>query len=108
MDPYWCRVAVLHDVGKYHAQLGVFGRVAATVLAAGLGSARMNDWADRSGWRGQVGRYHRHGEIGADEIRAAGGPEDAAVWSEIHHHPDRFDRSSISAPVLAVLDAADH
>lgn len=108
LDARWLRVAVLHDVGKYHARLGVFGRVAATVVAVGLGSARMNDWADRSGWQGQVGRYHRHGEIGADEIRAIGGLEDAAVWSEIHHHRDRFDGASIPPAVLRVLDAADH
>ncbi len=107
-DPVWLRAALLHDVGKFDAHLGVFGRSWATVLATGLGSARVQAWHDRPGWRGRVGRYQRHGETGAAEIRAAGGSEEAAIWSELHHSPDRFAASPIPPEMLTVLDAADH
>ncbi len=107
-DPVWVQAALLHDVGKFDAHLGVFGRVFATVVAAGLGTSRVQAWHDRPGWRGRCGRYQLHGEAGAAEIRAAGGPEEAAVWSELHHYPERFAASPIPPEILRVLDAADH
>lgn len=107
-DPVWIRVALLHDVGKFDSHLGVFGRVSATVLATALGNDRVRAWASNSSWKGRIGSYQRHGEIGAAEIRAAGGPENAAVWSELHHHPDQFAASSIPLEILTILDAADH
>jgi hypothetical protein len=107
-DPVWVHAALLHDVGKYDAHLGVFGRVLATVLATVLGTRRVQAWHDRPGWRGRCGRYQLHGETGAAEIRAAGGPEEAAVWSELHHYPEHFADSSIPPEMLTILDAADH
>ena len=107
-DPVWIRAALLHDVGKFDSHLGVFGRVAATVLAAALGDERVGAWASTGGRKGRIGSYQRHGEIGAAEIRAAGGPPEAAVWSELHHHPDQFAHASISPEMLTILDAADH
>jgi hypothetical protein len=107
-DPVWVRAALLHDVGKYHARLGVIGRSVATVAAHGLGRERVRGWASRDGLRGRIGRYERHGEIGADELRAVGSPEPVAEWSALHHHPDRFPSAGIPPAELAVLDAADH
>ena len=107
-DPVWIRVSLLHDVGKFDAGLGVLGRVTTTLLATLIGDARVRDWARRSGWRGRLGRYQTHDEIGAAQIRAVGGPEAAAVWSELHHHPERFGASSIPMSVLHRLGAADH
>jgi hypothetical protein len=107
VDAACVQAALLHDVGKFDAGLGTAGRVAATVTAALVGRARVGAWAARPGWRGRFGRYERHGEIGAREIRAAGGSEMAAEWSELHHHRDRFAASAIPPDVLAVLDAAD-
>jgi hypothetical protein len=107
-DPVWPRAALLHDAGKYHAELGVLGRSFATVAAYGLGHDRVRTWAGRSGVRGRFGRYERHGEIGADELRAVGSPEPVAEWSALHHHPERFAASPIPTDVLAVLDRADH
>jgi len=107
-DPVWVRAALLHDVGKAHADLGVLGRSAATAVAVGAGRARVGAWSDRPGWRGRIGRYERHGEIGAEELRAAGSPAPVVEWSALHHHPDRFPTSGIPADVLVVLDAADH
>ncbi len=108
VDAIWVHAALMHDVGKFDARLGVFGRSAATVIATVSGPNRMAAWASRPGWRGRIGRYQRHGEIGAAEIRAVGGAEEAAIWSELHHYPDRFFAAPVPAEVLAVLDAADH
>jgi len=107
-DPVWVRAALLHDVGKYHADLGVCGRSVATVAAWGLGRARVRGWAERRGLPGRIGRYELHGEIGADELRAVGSPWPVAEWSALHHHRARFPTSAIPAAELAVLDAADH
>ena len=106
-DRVWIQAALLHDVGKFELHLGVFGRVAATVLAYGIGHDRVRGWAGTSGWRGRVGSYEMHGEIGAAEIRAVGGPEEAAMWSELHHHRDQFAFSTIAPKTLQILDKAD-
>ena len=106
-DRVWVQAALLHDVGKHDAALGTFGRVGATVGSAVLGRSRVRGWSDRTGLRGRLGRYELHGELGATSIRAAGGPEEAAWWSELHHHRDRFASSSIPPAILDILDAAD-
>jgi hypothetical protein len=106
-DPVWVRAALLHDVGKYHAGLGVIGRSVSTVATWGLGPTRVHGWVGRRGVRGRMGRYELHGEIGADELLAAGSPEPIAEWSALHHHRDRFATSHIPADVLVVLDRAD-
>ena len=107
-DRVWIRVSLLHDVGKFDARLGVFGRVLATMLAMTVGDERVRGWAGRPGWRGRLGTYQTHDEIGAAQIRAVGGPEAAAVWSQLHHRPERFASSSIPMTYLVRLDAADH
>ncbi len=106
-DPVWVRAALLHDVGKHAADLGVIGRSFATVVAVLGGRPRIAGWAARPGWRGRIGRYERHGEIGADELRAAGSPEAVAEWSALHHRRERFAASAIPPDVLAVLIVAD-
>jgi hypothetical protein len=107
-DPVWARAALLHDVGKHHAGLGVIGRSVATAAAYGLGRRRVRGWADAAGLRGRIGRYELHGEIGADELRAVGSPEPVVEWSALHHHRADFATSDIPPAELAVLDAADH
>ncbi len=103
----WVQAALLHDVGKFDSHLGVLGRVVATVLAYGIGHDRVRSWAATSGWRGRIGSYEMHGEIGAAEIRAADGPEEAALWSELHHQPDQFANSTIPLKTLQILAEAD-
>lgn len=104
----WIAAAMLHDVGKYDAGLSVPGRAVATILASGRrGSARVGRWESRAGWRRHVARYARHGELGADQIRRAGGREEAAVWSAAHHHPETFTQLPIPYAVVQVLDTAD-
>lgn len=57
--------ALLHDVGKLDAGLGVVGRVLATLWRAARGDA-----ADAG--TGRIGRYLRHESIGAEWCRALG------------------------------------
>lgn len=85
----WVAAALLHDVGKIQADLGVVGRSVATVVGGVVGKRRMAGWHDESGVRGRFGRYAAHGEIGGSMVRSAGGREAAARWAEVHHLADR-------------------
>jgi hypothetical protein len=98
-DPRWQAVALLHDVGKLDAGLGVAGRVLATV--AGVVRPRTRDSS------GRFGRYLRHDEIGGAMIRAADGREEAAVWATVHHHRERWPDTRVPRPVAEALAAAD-
>lgn len=105
----WLAAALLHDVGKYDAGLSVTGRALATVAGAGrAGQARMMHWRTASGWRGRFATYAEHGELGATEIRRAGGREEAALWSAAHHHPETWSALPIPSAVVRALDRADH
>jgi putative nucleotidyltransferase with HDIG domain len=72
--PDLVRAALLHDVGKRHARLGVVGRVTASLLRL----ARMPA-------PGRLGAYLDHGRLGAEEL-AAGGAEPIVVRFARHHH----------------------
>jgi hypothetical protein len=103
----WLAVALLHDVGKLDAGLGVFGRTIATVLGAVAGRVRVDRWTSATGFRLRTATYLRHDERGAARIRAAGGREEAARWALAHHHRDRWPASGVPAPVAEALAAAD-
>ena len=107
-DPRWLAAALLHDIGKLDARLGVYGRVVATVSGAAAGPGIADAWSERSGFTGRVGLYLRHPEIGADRIRLAGGPEEAAQWAAAHHEPSTWDTLTIPELVVAALAAADN
>lgn len=108
-DPSFLEAALLHDVGKQAAGLGVYGRVVATVSAAVAGRDAATMWVRGKGFTRRVGLYVDHGAIGADMIRLAGGSEAAAAWSAAHHEPpETWPALPIPAPVVAVLDAADN
>jgi hypothetical protein len=104
----WLAAALLHDVGKIDAGLGVFGRSGATVVGAWAGSARLDRWAGKDGFRRRVAWYRRHDERGADRIRVAGGRDEAARWAWAHHHRDRWPESGVPRPVAEALEAADN
>lgn len=105
----WVAVALLHDVGKYDAGLSVPGRAIATVVLAVTAPSRRDRWAARgTGLRGRIAVYARHGELGAAEIRRAGGREEAARWSAAHHHPETWPTLAIPPEVVRILDAADN
>lgn len=106
-DPRWAAAALLHDIGKLDARLGVYGRVVATVSGAAGGRGMADAWSERSGFTRRVGLYLRHPELGADRIRLVGGPEEAAQWATAHHDPATWDTLAIPEPVVAALAAAD-
>jgi len=101
--------ALVHDVGKRHAHLGVIGRSIATVIGWVVRSDdRRGALAAARGWPGRVGRYLRHDVVGAEEVASAGGSPLAVGWTAHHHHRERF--ASLPAPpaVSGALAAADH
>ena len=71
------RAALLHDVGKRHARLGVIGRS----LASGLELVRLPA-------PGRLNAYLQHGPIGADELRSVGAEGLVVAFTE-HHHGTR-------------------
>jgi hypothetical protein len=104
----WIAASMLHDVGKYDADLSVPGRALATVLVAGRrGAQRVERWREVGGFRHRVALYADHGDVGAAQIRRAGGREEAARWSAAHHHPETWDALGWPAAVVAALDEAD-
>lgn len=107
-DPRWLAAALLHDIGKLDARLGVYGRVVATVSGVAGGPGIADAWSERSGFTRRVGLYLRHPEIGADRIRLAGGPEEAAQWAAAHHSAATWSTLDIPEPVIAALAAADN
>lgn len=73
LGPAGVRAALLHDVGKRHARLGVIGRSFASVAI----KARL---PLTSRWR----LYRDHGRIGSKELEAVG--SDSLVVEFAHHH----------------------
>ena len=106
-DDQWLAAALLHDVGKLDARLGVFGRVGATLAGAAAGHDMAAIWSEKRGVTRRVGLYLRHPEIGADHIRVAGGPGNAARWAAVHHDRDAWESTGIPTPVLIALHDAD-
>lgn len=95
--------ALLHDVGKIESGLGTFGRVVATVVAGVVGRERASAWTQ--GWRGRVGAYLRHPEIGAGLLEAHGADPLTVTWAAEHHRPR--ERWSVPRTVADALHAAD-
>jgi hypothetical protein len=99
-DERWMAVALLHDVGKLDADLGVIARSCATVAGAIRPATRRSE--------GRFGRYLRHDVIGAEMLRVAGARVEVASWAAAHHHRDRWPETGIPARVAQVLEAADN
>lgn len=92
-SPDVIEAALLHDIGKRHAGLGLVGRSAASVLIV-LNlplSARMSAYRD-------------HGPVGSAELADAGAGS-LAVDFALHHHDQRPE--SITRDVWETLVAAD-
>ncbi|MDX1448091.1 MAG: HDIG domain-containing protein [Acidimicrobiia bacterium] len=68
------RAALLHDIGKRHARLGVIGRTVASVLA------RLRIPAP-----GRLGLYLGHAALGAEELAAAGSSALVVDFTHTHH-----------------------
>jgi hypothetical protein len=104
----WLAAALLHDVGKLDARLGVYGRVVATLAGSVAGGGIADAWSAKQGFTRRVGLYLRHAELGADRIRIAGGPEEAAQWASAHHDSPAWADLEIPTPVVEALNAADN
>ncbi|HVM54407.1 MAG TPA: HD domain-containing protein [Acidimicrobiales bacterium] len=87
---------LLHDVGKIESGLGTVARVGATVAGAAGGRAR---------WRGRLGAYLRHDEIGAGLLTAAGSHPLTVAWAREHHLPP--ERWTVPRVVGDALKTAD-
>jgi hypothetical protein len=106
-DRRWLAAALLHDIGKLDAGLGVFGRVGATLAGAAAGHEWAEVWSTKRGVTRRVGLYLRHPELGASRIRVVGGHEEAAVWAGAHHTPAAWADTGFPPVVVDALVAAD-
>lgn len=88
------RAAVLHDVGKRHARLGVIGRVLAS-LALRL----------RIPVRGRYALYRDHGALGASDLARIGSPSVVVEYADTHHGGSAG--GSLSTAERRILDASD-
>jgi hypothetical protein len=101
-------VALLHDVGKSESNLSLPERAIATLASKVFGVATARTWASSAaGWKRRLGLYLLHGELGAAMIRASGGREEAAVWSEVHQGYSGIEGSGIPPIVVEALIEAD-
>ena len=108
-DPVWLRAALLHDVGKYHADLGVVGRRVATVVAVGLGQARVGAWSGPL--RARAAGSAATSGTARSAPTSCGRSAAPSRWPSGRHcttTATEFAASAIPPDVLAVLDAADH
>ncbi len=108
LRPDAIEAALVHDVGKRHARLGVIGRSIATAIGWTVRSdGRRRALARARGWPGRAGCYLRHDSVGAQEVARAGGSALAVWWTSDHHHS--HDHGSLPAPrpVVDALEAAD-
>jgi len=111
-DSRWLAAALLHDVGKLDAGLGVLGRVGATLAGGAAGHDMAEVWSEKRGITRRVGLYLRHPELGAVRIRTVGGREEVARWAAVHHdEPDEANGDEAltlpAAVVVALRDADD-
>ena len=85
--------ALLHDVGKRHARLGIVGRSLASVLI--LARIPLGE---------RLSAYRDHGMLGARELAGVGAPS-LAIDFAMHHHGSR--PPTINPEVWEVLVQAD-
>jgi putative nucleotidyltransferase with HDIG domain len=96
--PRWqMAAALLHDVGKAEARLGVAGRTTATVLEL-VGVRRAP---------GRLGRYLHYTEVGAVRLAAVGADERVVAWAREHHRPPARWSAVVPDGEALVLAAAD-
>ncbi len=86
-DRQWIAAALLHDIGKLDAGLGVPLRVLATIVARIGGYDRVAGWTRARGLRRRFGLYVRHPELGATRLELAGSAPEVVTWTRMHQNP---------------------
>lgn len=106
-NPRWAEAALLHDIGKLDSDLGVFGRVLATLAGAAAGHDMAEPWSQKRGVTRRFGLYLLHPELGASRIRMCDGSREAALWAEAHQDPDLWPTTGLPQVVIDALATAD-
>lgn len=99
--------ALLHDVGKLDANLGVYGRVIATISGSVVhhDPDTINDWTRTRGFTRRVGLYLQHPRLGGDMLELAGSDPLTVAWTREHHLP--ADEWTVPEPIATALKDAD-
>ncbi len=98
--------ALLHDVGKGEARLGIYGRVVATLCGLFADEALARAWASRSGITRRIGLYLQYTELGAESLELVGSDPLVVAWSREHHDPP--EEWTVPPAMGEVLAAADY
>ncbi len=96
--------ALLHDIGKIEAPLGLMGRVVATLVEAVAG-AKIARFGDRTNAVGTIARYCDYPERGAGLLTDAGSNPVVVAWAGEHHEPEAS--WSLPVPLGRMLARAD-
>lgn len=97
--------ALLHDVGKVDAGLGVYGRVIATVSGAVAGRDAAQDWVKAGGFTRRVGLYLQHPRYSGDMLGMADSDAFTESWGREHHLPE--EEWTVDVELGRVLRDAD-
>jgi hypothetical protein len=107
-DALWPGAALMHDVGKLQSDLSLGERAIATLASKVVKAAAARRWAGfATGTKRRIGLYLIHGEVGAKMIRAAGGREEIAAWTEVHQGDRDVGRPGLPAVVVEALIESD-
>ncbi len=101
----WIAAALLHDVGKSHANLNPVGRVFATLWIEIKGFDSLAE--SKRGWPRRVYLYSQHPSLGCDDIRKCGGHEEAALWANAHDDPSLWIATGFPREIVEALTKAD-
>lgn len=106
-SPEVLTAALLHDVGKIEARLGVYGRVAATLsgMAVSGDPDTIKDWTRTSGITRRIGLYLQHPRLGGDLLAMVDSDPLVVAWAREHHLPE--DRWTVPRGFGDALKAAD-
>jgi hypothetical protein len=98
--------ALLHDVGKGEARLGIYGRVVATLCDVFADDQLAQAWSQRSGITRRIGLYLRYPKLGAESLQLAGSSPLVVAWSAEHHEPE--ETWTVPLDFGRLLQAADY
>lgn len=97
--------ALLHDVGKGRAQLGLIGRVVATMVGVLGRRWWIRRFVAQDGCRGRVATYLEYPALGRVMLIDAGSDPLVCAWAAEHHEPP--ERWSVPIAVGRLLADAD-